>query len=74
MTPSKKTVGRCCCAAAIMACTSCASTTKPNVDLTITEGKQVKRITGRIPETTSNPIQFVLGIGADALKFIFPAL
>ena len=51
---------------------SCAST-KPNVDLTITDGKQVKHITGRIP-APSNPLTFVLGIGSDAIKYLFPAL
>ena len=72
MNSSKKTVGRCCVAAVILLCACCAST-KPNVNLTITDGKSVKHITGRIPEP-SNPFSLVLGIGTDALKYIFPAL
>ena len=57
---------------AVLLLASCQST-KPNVDLTITDGKQVKHITGRIP-APSNPISFALGIGSDAIKYLFPAL
>jgi len=57
---------------AILLLSSC-STTKPNVDLTITDGKATKRIVGRLP-VQSDPISFVFGIGTDALKYIFPAL
>lgn len=62
----------CLCAFSLCSC----GTTKPNVDLTITDnGKGTTRITGTAPAPQGNPLTFIISLGTEAAqKLLLPWL